>query len=90
MNRQTKQDVFQRGRRAGMWLSHKLIFPIPIALLNKDSSGWVGRLAGIPNYRNKSVEQVKDELRHRVVGQESTMFLLKPTRDKQHVEVSIF
>ena len=87
--KQIKIESFLRGRRAGMYLAHRLIFPIPINLLNKDSSGWVGRLAGIPNYRNKSLETVKNELRG-LNGGNNTLFLLKPNRQRTQVEVTVF
>lgn len=80
-----KSDSFQSGKRAGLWIADNFVYTMPIDSLQKDSGGWVARLAHISNYRNQSVDEINTKLK--MNGK--TMYNLKPSRDKKSVKLTL-
>lgn len=59
-----KREGFQKGKRAGIWLSYNYIFPISIDRLNKDMARTaVSLLKTSTNIGRMSYEQLKQSLR---------------------------
>jgi hypothetical protein len=78
LNEQEKA-IFDRGKKAGIWLAHNLIFPIPLDAMSQRLLNAVAMDANIPSYSKMRENELKEALRARGINKAT----FKKTRDNR-------
>jgi hypothetical protein len=67
LNEQEKA-IFDKGKRAGIWLANNIIFPVPLDAMSQRLLNAVAMDAPISGYSNMREAQLKEALRARGIN----------------------
>jgi hypothetical protein len=74
-----RKAVFDKGKRAGIWLAHNLIFPVPLDAMSQRLLNSIAQDARVPGYSRMTEQELKNSLRAQGINRAT----FKKTRDNR-------